>query len=125
MTRKIILGADEISISEFFAIMCVQYPYIIVYFILKEKFMVHVKSSRIEIRTNPEIKQIIEKAARIKGKTISEYILGQSLSSARKDIEQMESITVSNKDRDMFYSLLTNSPFPNNALKNLMQSDSF
>jgi uncharacterized protein (DUF1778 family) len=87
--------------------------------------MVHAKSSRIEIRTNPEIKLIIEKAAGIKGKTISEYILGQSLSSARKDIEQMESITVSNKDRDMFYSLLTNPPAPNKALKNLMQSDSF
>ncbi|MCK5199764.1 MAG: DUF1778 domain-containing protein, partial [Spirochaetales bacterium] len=53
--------------------------------------MVHAKSSRIEIRTNPEIKQIIEKAAGIKGETISAYILDKSLSSARKDIEQMES----------------------------------
>lgn len=86
--------------------------------------MVHTKSSRIEIRTNPEIKQLIEKAASIKGETISAYILGQSISSARKDIEQMESITVGNKDRDMFYSLLTNPPAPNKALKNLMQSDS-
>ena len=87
--------------------------------------MIHAKSSRIEIRTNPEIKQIIEKAAGIKGETISAYILGQSLSSARKDIEQMESITVSNKDRDMFYALLTNPQAPNKALKNLMQSNEF
>ena len=87
--------------------------------------MVHAKSSRIEIRTNPEIKQIIEKAAGIKGETVSAYILNLSLSSARKDIEQMESITVGNNDRDMFYSLLTNPPAPNKALKNLMQSDSF
>ena len=87
--------------------------------------MVHTKSSRIEIRTNPEIKQIIEKAAGIKGETISAYILNLSLSSARKDIEQMESITVGNKDRDMFYSLIVNPPAPNKALKNLMQSDSF
>ena len=87
--------------------------------------MVHAKSSRIEIRTNPEIKQIIEKAAGIKGETISAYILAKSLSSARKDIEQMESIIVGNKDRNMFYSLLTNPPAPNKALKNLMQSDSF
>ncbi|RLD32013.1 MAG: DUF1778 domain-containing protein [Bacteroidetes bacterium] len=87
--------------------------------------MVHAKSSRIEIRTNPEIKLIIEKAASIKGKTISAYILDQSLFSARKDIELMESITVGNKDRDMFYSLLVNPPAPNKALKNLMQSDSF
>ena len=87
--------------------------------------MVHAKSSRIEIRTSLEIKQIIEKAAGIKGETISAYILGKSLSSARIDIEQMESITVGNKDRDMFYSLLTNPPAPNKALRHLMQSDSF
>ncbi len=88
-------------------------------------FMEHAKSSRIEIRTNPEIKRLIEKAAAIKGETISSYILKQSLHSARRDIEQMETIIIENKDRDMFYLLLTNPPAPNKALKNLMQSDSF
>ncbi|MBI9099851.1 MAG: DUF1778 domain-containing protein [Spirochaetaceae bacterium] len=49
-----------------------------------------------------------EKAASITGKTISAYILNTALSSAKKDIEQMESITLGDKDRDMFYSLITN-----------------
>ncbi len=86
--------------------------------------MVTTKSSRIEIRTKPEIKHLIEKAAAIKGETISSYILGQSLSSARKDIEQMESITVGNIDRNLFFSLISNPPDPNEALKNLMRSNS-
>ena len=86
--------------------------------------MVHTKSSRIEIRTNEETKQLIEKAAGITGKTISSYILSKSLSSAKKDIEQMESIIVGNKDRNMFYSLITNPPAPNEALKKLFNSNS-
>lgn len=86
--------------------------------------MVHTKSSRIEIRADEEAKRLIEKAANYTGKTISSYILSKSLSSAKKDIEQMESISLGDKDRDMFYSLITNPPAPNDALKNLFNSDS-
>jgi uncharacterized protein (DUF1778 family) len=86
--------------------------------------MVHTKSSRIEIRADEEAKRLIEKAASYTGKTISSYILSKSLSSAKKDIEQMESISLGDKDRDMFYSLITNPPAPNEALKNLFNSDS-
>ncbi len=86
--------------------------------------MAHTKSSRIEIRTDEEAKRLIEKAASITGETISSYILSKSLSSAKKDIEQMESISLGNKDRDMFYSLITNPPEPNEALKNLFTSES-
>ncbi len=83
--------------------------------------MVHTKSSRIEIRTSEEAKSLIEKAASISGETISSYILSKSLSSARKDVEQMETITVTNQDRDMFFSLLSDPPEPNEALKNLFK----
>lgn len=86
--------------------------------------MVHTKTSRIEIRANEEAKNLIEKAASITGKTISAYMLNKALASAKKDIEQMESISLGNKDRDMFYSLITNPPSPNEALKNLFNSDS-
>ena len=86
--------------------------------------MRHTKASRIEIRANEEAKNLIEKAASITGKTISAYMLNNALASAKKDIEQMESITLSNKDRDMFYSLITNPPAPNEALKNLFNNDS-
>ncbi len=86
--------------------------------------MLQTKSSRIEIRTDEETKRLIEKAASYTGKTISSYILSESLSSAKKDIEQMESIFLGDEDRDVFYSLITNPPAPNEALKNLFNSDS-
>ena len=83
--------------------------------------MVHTKSSRIEIRVNEETKSLIEKAASLTGETISSYILSKSLSSARKDVERMESITINNKDREMFFSLLSDPPEPNVALKDLFK----
>lgn len=86
--------------------------------------MMHPKSSRIEIRADEETKRLIEKAASYTGNTISSYILSKSLSSAKKDIELMESISLGDKDRDMFYSLITNPPAPNEALKNLFSSNS-
>jgi uncharacterized protein (DUF1778 family) len=86
--------------------------------------MIKTKSTRIEIRINPEIKSIIEKAARIKGKTLSAYIIGNSLSNAQKDIEKLEMLSLDKKDRDMFYNLIVNPPVPNKALKNLMKNKS-
>ena len=81
--------------------------------------MVHTKSSRIEIRTNEEAKILIEKAATLTGKTLSSYILSKSLTSAKEDIAQMELISIADNDRNMFYSLLTDPPTPNKALKTL------
>ncbi len=83
--------------------------------------MGHTKSSRIEIRANEEAKSLIEKAASLTGETISSYMLSKSLSSARKDVERIESITINNKEREMFFSLLSDPPEPNEALKNLFK----
>lgn len=84
--------------------------------------MIKTKSTRIEIRIKPETKSIIEKAARIKGKTLSAYIVGNTLTSAKRDIEQLEVLSLDKKDRDMFYNLIINPPAPNKALKKLMKS---
>lgn len=84
-------------------------------------FMVHTKSTRIEIRANEEAKKLIEKAASLNGETISSYMLNKTLSSAKSDVERMETITINNKDREMFFSLLSDPPEPNDALKSLFK----
>lgn len=83
--------------------------------------MVHTKSTRIEIRANEEAKKLIEKAASLNGETISSYMLNKTLSSAKSDVERMETITINNKDREMFFSLLSDPPEPNDALKSLFK----
>lgn len=83
--------------------------------------MSHAKSSRIELRTNEDVKKIIEHAAFLTGQTISAYILNHTLSSAKKDIAEMQTVTIPESDKDMFFSLLSNPPAPNDALKNLFK----
>ena len=84
--------------------------------------MTQTKTSRIELRTDIESKKLIEKAARLKGQTISAYILSQSIAAAQKEIEHLETITLADEGRDLFYSLITNPPAPNKALKKLFET---
>ncbi|MGL1890919.1 MAG: DUF1778 domain-containing protein [Spirochaetaceae bacterium] len=79
------------------------------------------KTTRIEFRTDINNKQLIEKAAMITGQTLSSYILNKTLDSAKKDIEEIESLHLADKDRDVFYSLITNPPAPNENLKKLFK----
>ncbi len=81
----------------------------------------NIKSSRIELRASKEAKELIERAAMLSGETVTSYILGRSLTSAKKDIEKMESITLSGQDRDMFFSLLSDPPEPNDDLIKLFK----
>lgn len=79
------------------------------------------KTTRIEFRTDVANKQLIEKAAIITGQTLSSYILNKIIISAKKDIEEIESLHLADKDRDIFYSLINNPPAPNENLKNLFK----
>lgn len=75
------------------------------------------KKDRIELRISEEHKQIIEKAASLKGLSLSSYVLSQILDVARAEIASQEKITLSNRDRDLFISLLENPPEPSESLK--------
>jgi uncharacterized protein (DUF1778 family) len=79
------------------------------------------KTSRIEIRIDAKNKRLLEKAAALKGKSISSYVLSKSLASAQKDIEQVETLVLKDSDQDLFYELVTNPPAPNEALKKLLK----
>lgn len=81
------------------------------------------KSTRIEIRTDLNNKQLIEKAASLTGHTLSSYVLSKIISIAQKDIEEVESIQLDNEDRDLFYKIISDPPEPNDNLKNLLKSE--
>ncbi len=78
-----------------------------------------IRSDRIDVRTNPEVKSIIERAAQLNHKSISAYILESALQRAREDIRETESIRLTEAERESFFSALMNPPAPNEALKSL------
>lgn len=81
----------------------------------------NVEESRIDLRLNQEQKKTLEKAAALMGMSVSSYVLSQSLAAANKDLATHETLVLSDRDRDIFLSLLENPPEPSERLKSAMQ----
>lgn len=79
------------------------------------------KQSRIDLRISPEQKELLERAASLKGLSVSSYLLSNSIETATRDIESHEKLVMSDNDRDLFLSLMENPPEPNQALKSAMK----
>ena len=65
-------------------------------------------------------KELLEKAASIKGLSLCSYIISNCLEAARQDIEDYYKCVLSDIDRDLFLSLIENPPEPSGALKSAM-----
>lgn len=79
------------------------------------------ESARINLRTSPEAKALIERAAAIMGSTVSSFMLQNAYEAARRLVAEQEVITLSDRDRDAFLAALENPPEPTQALFDLMR----
>jgi len=77
------------------------------------------KDERIDFRANTDQKTILERAAEIKHVSLSSYVLTSSLKQAQIDLAENETLTLSNRDRNLVMELLDNPPEPNEALRGL------
>ena len=81
----------------------------------------HTESARINLRTSPEAKALIERAAAIMGSTVSSFMLQNAYEAARRLVAQQEVLTLSDRDRDAFLNALENPAAPTQALIDLMR----
>lgn len=72
---------------------------------------------RIEIRTTPEQKKLFERAAEIRGTTLTGFILNQAQEAAMATVQEFEVLELRNEDRRLFLDTLLNPPKPNGALR--------
>jgi uncharacterized protein (DUF1778 family) len=75
------------------------------------------KDVRIEFRTTPAEKELIARAAHIKGQTLSAYAVGTLLEDASQVIDSAARIELSSRDRELFLALLDSTEEPNEALR--------
>lgn len=78
------------------------------------------KTNRIDLRVNQEQKELLETAASIKGISLSAYLLANCLEIAKADIAEHQKLVLSDRDRDLFISLIANPPKPNQDLVEAM-----
>ena len=79
------------------------------------------ESARINLRTSPEAKALIERAAAIMGSTVSSFMLQNAYEAARRLVAEQEVLTLSDRDRDAFLNALENPPEPTQALIDLIR----
>ncbi|MEM8677523.1 MAG: DUF1778 domain-containing protein [Cyanobacteria bacterium P01_G01_bin.67] len=79
------------------------------------------KTNRIDLRVSQEQKDLLETAASLKGISLSAYLLAHCLEIAQADIAKHQKLVLSDRDRDLFLSLITNPPQPKQDLVEAMQ----
>lgn len=77
-------------------------------------------SARINLRTSPEAKALIERAAAIMGSTVSGFMLQNAYEAASRIVADKNSIILSQEAFEVFISACENPPKPTQALIDLM-----
>lgn len=72
--------------------------------------------ARLEARVNPDIKALWQKAADLKGVTLTDFVIASVQAAACKIVEQHRTLKLSLEDSEAFVEALLNPPVPNDAL---------
>lgn len=72
---------------------------------------------RLDFRLNSEAKRIIEQAAALSGQTVKQFAVSTLVQSAEEVLERRRTIHLSNRDRDLFLTLLDAEEGPNESLR--------
>ncbi|MGF1602999.1 MAG: DUF1778 domain-containing protein [Thermosynechococcaceae cyanobacterium] len=73
--------------------------------------------ARLEARVSPETKALLQKAADLEGRTLTDFVVACIQAEAYRVIEQHQSLKLSIEDSEAFVDTLLNPPQPNDALR--------
>lgn len=80
----------------------------------------HRDSARINLRTSPEAKALIERAAALMGTTLSGFMLQNAYEAARRVVADNDTLLLSQREFASFVAACGNLPEANDALRELM-----
>lgn len=78
--------------------------------------------ARLNIRLSTEIKERIEKAAIVSGLSLTDFTVANLSQAADEVLERHHQRKLSNRDRDIFLTMLDDDEEPNKALKDAFQA---
>ena len=76
--------------------------------------------SRINLRTSPEAKALIERAAALMGTTVSGFMLQNAFEAARRIVADADTLMFSQQAFDAFVAACETPAEPNDALRTLL-----
>lgn len=77
-------------------------------------------SARINLRTSPEAKRMIERAAALMGTTVSAFMLQHAYEAARRVVSDNDTLLLSHQAFEAFVSACETPQEPNDELRELM-----
>ena len=75
------------------------------------------KAQRLEARVTRDQKRLIERAAELRGTTVTEFLVVSAQQAAAETIRNHETLVLRDAARDVFINALLNPPRPNEALR--------
>ena len=77
----------------------------------------HRRVKRLEARVTPEQKELLEHAASLSGRSLTDFMVAAIQEVARRTIREHETITLGQKDREVFVNALLEEPEPTEKAK--------
>lgn len=75
------------------------------------------KEQRLEARVTPEQKRLIERAATLRGTTVTEFVVASAQEAATNTIKDFEVLLLRDEAREVFVNAILNPPAPNAAAR--------
>ena len=75
------------------------------------------RASRFEARLSPSQKQLLQQAAALSGRTMSEFVVASAQEAAARVIEAHEAIRLTREEQHAFVASLLKPPMPNVRLR--------
>ncbi|HXN97415.1 MAG TPA: DUF1778 domain-containing protein [Candidatus Acidoferrales bacterium] len=75
------------------------------------------KEQRLEARVTPELKRLIERAATLRGTTVTEFVVASAQEAATNTIKDFEVLHLREEAREVFVNAILHPPAPNDAAR--------
>jgi len=75
------------------------------------------KAERLEARLTAAQKEILQRAAELEGRSLTDFIVSSAQAAARRVIQEHEILVLTSRDQEVFLSALLKPPAPNEKLR--------
>ena len=75
------------------------------------------KAERLEARVTSEQKRLLQRAANLRGRSLSDFVIGAAQDAALRTVQEFGVITLSARDQQAFVEALRKPPAPNDKLR--------
>ena len=79
------------------------------------------KQERLEARVTRQLKRLIEQAAEIEGRSITDFIVTSAQTAAKQVIQEHNALKLTARDREVFVQAMLHPPKPNARLRQAVQ----